>query len=473
MRMMTYKPKLMMFSHVSNTGSITGAEKLLLLFCLQLTPYFECTLAAPQEGKLTDYARRQGISVRIQPYPLLYGMYHPGALLEQEAEALRHHPDFASVIRTLTEVAPDMVLTNTIVNVLPAMAAKTLGIPVLWKVTEVMQSTEYDHAAMSVVEKYSDCLIAISEASARVFRGRVARPITLLPPSSDNELLKPAQILIRTGYRKVLRLKNSHVCIGYISSFIHPEKGLLEFVRMACIISQSHENSRFVVIGKPADQAYYERCMAEVSASGFRTRFRFIPFVESVHSAYSAMDILVVPSMVHEGFGMTALEGMLCGKPVVAFDSGGLGELMANTGNSHAVVPAGDAAALAVKVAEFLNDPELLQSTGSRNAEAAKAQYGMETYRSRVASYVHALMQGCPDWMSGAISASLTAYREPPLLQPPEIAQKTVTARRRPGRRGRGARRKGAAAKRQRRLAKRRTGARRRSKRRFITTKRR
>lgn len=30
------KPKLMLFSHVSNTKSITGAEKLLLLFCLSL-----------------------------------------------------------------------------------------------------------------------------------------------------------------------------------------------------------------------------------------------------------------------------------------------------------------------------------------------------------------------------------------------------------------------------------------------------
>ncbi|GIP29947.1 glycosyl transferase [Paenibacillus sp. J23TS9] len=428
--MITYKPKLMLFSHVSNTGSITGAEKLLLLFCLQLSPYFDCILTAPQEGKLTDYARKQGIQVRIQTYPLLFSMYHPGERLEQEAEELRNHPDFASVVRCITETAPDIVLASTIVNVLPAIAAKTLGIPVLWKITEIMQTTEFTAAAISVVEKYSDCLIAISEASARVFRGNVSRPITLLPPSSDNELLHPSQKLIRTGYRKVLRLKDSQFCIGYISSFIHPEKGLHEFIRMALILAESYPNCRFVMIGKPADHKYFDRCVAEVNASDYRTRFRFIPFVESVHSAYSAMDILAVPSMVKEGFGMTALEGMLCGKPVISFDSGGLGELMENTGNAHFTVPTGDYAALAVKAAELLGNPELMRITGSKNADAARTRYGMETYRQRVQTFVYELRIGCPDWMSGGISRSVSAYREPQPLPLPPIRQTAEVVRR-------------------------------------------
>lgn len=44
--------------------------------------------------------------------------------------------------------------------------------------------------------------------------------------------------------------------------------------------------------------------------------------------AYTAMDIVVIPSMVKEGFGMTALEGLYFAKPVIAFNQGGLSELM-------------------------------------------------------------------------------------------------------------------------------------------------
>lgn len=471
--MMMYKPKMMLFSHVSNTSSITGAEKLLLMFCLQIAPYFECILVAPQEGKLTASARKQGMTVRIQSCPLLFGMYQPGERLEQEAEGLRHHPDFASVVRCMAETAPDIVLTNTIVNVMPAMAAKLLGIPVLWKITETMQMTAYTSAATAVVEKYSDCLIAISEASARVFRGTVSKPITLLPPSADNELLQPSQMLIRNGYRKILRLKDSHICIGYISSFIHPEKGLLEFIRMAKILAASYPNCRFVVIGKPADQSYYDRCVQEVNDSGHRNSFRFIPFVESVHSAYSAMDILVVPSMVQEGFGMTALEGMLCGKPVVSFDSGGLGELMKNTGNGHFAVPTGDYGALAAKVSELVNQPEFLQYTGSMNANAARTAYGMETYRQRVHGFVQELQRGCPDWMSGDVSRRVSAAGVPALNVPPPPAGQAAPAKRRAGRRRKHARkaRRPAAAVRARRIQ-RKAGAGKRSKRRSKSIKR-
>ncbi|MBE9916007.1 glycosyltransferase family 4 protein [Paenibacillus donghaensis] len=473
--MRTYKPRLMLFSHVSNTASITGAEKLLLLFCLQLTPYLECILVAPYEGKLTAYARKQGITVRIQPYPLLFGMYQPGERLEQEAEELRNQPGFASVVHCIQETAPDFVLTNTIVNVLPAMAAKTLGIPVLWKITEIMTATGYTASVMSVVEKYSDCLIAISEASARIFREAVSKPIFLIPPSADNKLLRPAQMLIRNAYRKVLHLKNSHSCIGYISSFIQPEKGLLEFIGMARILAESHPDCQFVVIGNPADQAYHDRCISEVNASGYGTRFRFVPFVESVHTAYSAMDILVVPSIVQEGFGMTALEGMLCGKPVVSFDSGGLGELMRNTGNGHFVVPVGDYAALAAKVSELLNTPSLLKNTGNRNAITAKAVYGMDVYRQKIQAFILELQQSYPVWMSGAISRSLNASKESmttPLPSPKRLHARPKRKTRRKRRHGKSAWSQVSASSPGSRRKKRKAGAGRRFKRRSKSTRR-
>lgn len=80
---MADKATIVLFSHVSNTRSITGAEKLLLFFAQELSPYFNCILVAPQDGKLTAQARSCGISVQLLSIPLLYGMYTPYAGLGQ------------------------------------------------------------------------------------------------------------------------------------------------------------------------------------------------------------------------------------------------------------------------------------------------------------------------------------------------------------------------------------------------------
>ncbi|GIO57870.1 hypothetical protein BK138_27295 [Paenibacillus rhizosphaerae] len=413
------KPKLMLFSHVSNTKSITGAEKLLLLFCRCMASYFNCILVAPGEGKLTDHARKQGTVVMIQTFPLLYGMYTPDSRLPLNADELRSHPDYASVVRLIGETAPDLVLTNTIVNALPAFAAKQLGIPVIWKVTEVIQENEFTSEVLTIVDNYSDWIIAISESAARVFYGRISSPISLLPPSTDSERLHSFGNLVRQSERKGIGLKEEHKCIGYISAFIHPEKGLREFIRMALSLCPGHPDCRFVIIGRAADHRYYDACLADVRFSGYRSRFQFIPFVESVQSVYSAMDILVVPSMVSEGFGMTALEGMLCGKPVVAFASGGLGELMESTGNGHLAVPVGDAQGLADKVAMLLSDPDALKNIGIHNEAAARALYGIEAYQWRLDQIISQWREYHPHWLTAGNRAPLLVEGPQVQAEPP------------------------------------------------------
>ncbi|OZB91041.1 glycosyltransferase [Paenibacillus sp. XY044] len=429
------KPKLMLFSHVSNTKSITGAEKLLLLFCRCMASYFNCILVAPGEGRLTDQARKQGTLVIIQSFPLLYGMYTPDSRLPLNAAELRSHPDYSSVVKLIGETAPDLVLTNTIVNALPALAAKSLGIPVVWKVTEVMQENEFTTEALNIVENSCDWMIAISEASARAYRGRTSSPISLLPPSSDSERLHSFGELVRQSERNGLRLKEEHKCIGYISAFIHPEKGLREFIRMALSLCPGRPDCRFVIIGRAADHRYYDACLTDIRFSGYKSRFQFIPFVESVQSAYSAMDILVVPSMVSEGFGMTALEGMLCGKPVVAFASGGLGELMESTGNGHLTVPVGDAQGLADKVAMLLSDPVALTNIGMHNEAAARALYGIEAYQRRLDQIVSQWRECYPQWLTAGNRAPLLVEEPQVQSEPPVDKSHASRKSRRSGRR--------------------------------------
>jgi len=66
----------------------------------------------------------------------------------------------------------------------------------------------------------------------------------------------------------------------------------------------------------------------------------------------------------HEGFGYTALEAMACGKPVVAFDTTGLRDVIAKDRTGF-LVPTGDIAAMAAACETIKTRPELAREFGN------------------------------------------------------------------------------------------------------------
>ncbi|MGO4532158.1 glycosyltransferase family 4 protein [Paenibacillus sp. 2TAF8] len=397
---MAMKPKLMLFSHVCNTRSITGAEKLLLHFMREIGAIFECVLVAPQEGKLTSFARRFGIQVHICNLPMLHGVYTPYQGIAQDAEHLRHTPAFQDALWLIRSHEPDMILTNTCVNVMPAVAAKSLGIPVIWKITEIIQTNEHTAEAIQMIGRYADWIIGISETAAVPFKeAGMGDRITIIPPTWEPSLPAPDRWLhLRERKRRELGFKSSHTCIGYISSFIYDAKGLKPFVDMALKLCETHPRCRFWIIGAPSDKKYYDECVSRVKRSGYARRFIFTTFEENVSLAYAAMDIVVIPSMVKEGFGMTALEGLYFAKPVIAFAQGGLSELMESVGSGAFLAPPGDSDALVTLATTLLNDSELASDTGWRNRTEAEKLYGIETYRVKLHTMVTQWLLCFPGW---------------------------------------------------------------------------
>ncbi len=90
--------------------------------------------------------------------------------------------------------------------------------------------------------------------------------------------------------------------------------------------------------------------------------------------------LMVVPTVLNEGFGVVALEGMACGCVVVGSDDGGLPEAIGPGGR---IFPAGDAQALADTLAALLSEPQeldRLRAAGSMHvakhtAAAVAARY--------------------------------------------------------------------------------------------------
>lgn len=90
---------------------------------------------------------------------------------------------------------------------------------------------------------------------------------------------------------------------------------------------------------------------------------------EQLVRTYREADIVVSLSR-HEGFGYTALEGMACAKPVVAFNVSGLRDVIVD-GETGFLVPAEDLISLARACQALRANPELAQLMGQHGRKRA------------------------------------------------------------------------------------------------------
>jgi glycosyltransferase involved in cell wall biosynthesis len=101
---------------------------------------------------------------------------------------------------------------------------------------------------------------------------------------------------------------------------------------------------------------------------------RFLGERSDVAELLAQADLLVLTSD-DEGLPNAVLEGMAAGLPVIATPAGDTPELVQD-GRTGWLVPFGDAAALAARMAEASGSPEVRASLGRAGRELVAARYG-------------------------------------------------------------------------------------------------
>ncbi|MFC5704355.1 glycosyltransferase family 4 protein [Cohnella faecalis] len=391
------RPKLLLFSHLCSPVNVTGAEKVLLLFVRELMRRFHCVLVVPQEGALSEQARGIGIRVIVMDLPRCPSIYDAPPSTREEADSLVRHPSWAGLLSMMAWENPSYIWVNTCVHLMPAMAAKCLGIPVVWNIHETITDTPNRQTSADLITAHADIIAGVSDTVLSPLKGSGSPSMIWFPPFLYREELLPAGWAIkRARFRTNLGWSEEHRVAGVMAAHFQPFKGLEPFVSSMLKVAESIPHARFLIAGNPIDQAHYEACRQAVAHSGMSDRFAWLGYVENVHEIIPAVDAIVVPSLVAEGFGMTALEGMFFEKPVVAFASGGLTELMSTTGNAELLVPVGDTEALAERVRTLFADEGRLRLIGLRCSEEAERQFGADAFRARVDSLIAMLPPARP-----------------------------------------------------------------------------
>lgn len=381
---------MMLFSHVCNPIYMTEAEKLFSFLIQELVAWYPCILVVPNEGALSNKAKALGVEVAIVPCPLIYSLYHAHSNVRAELAKMQSQPVWDQLRNLIHTHRPDYVMVNTIEHLLPIACAKSLGIPTIWKITETMLKHEWNPQSIALVNQYADHIIGTSNVAMKPFiAAGLADKMTVFTPSWRIEELEPGLwSKNRELKRKLLKLDDSKKLIGYVSSSISRNTGFYHFVKMALTLCDWHRHVEFIMVGKPTDEAYFQKCLARIQSSRHYYRFHFISFEYHMQAVYPAMDMVVVPSLAQEGFEMTALMGMVFGKAVVTYNAGDLGELMQATGNAEHAVELGDVSGLTARISDLLYHAELANEVGEHNRIRVADAFGIEAYRRQLGEFM-------------------------------------------------------------------------------------
>lgn len=207
---------------------------------------------------------------------------------------------------------------------------------------------------------------------ARVIHQSIA--IDDFPPRPDPGSLQAPPRLLFVG--QMLPYKGAHL--------------LVEAVRR---LVASGREVRLALIGS-GESGYEQRLREEARPLGDRVTFLGRADRAQLPALYRAHDLFVFPSTSVEGFGLTFLEAMASGVPVVATDSGGHGEVIRH-GVNALVFPEGDGEALAATIARMLDDEGLRRGLARRALEEVRRRFHFDRYLDEIEDFLEeAVRQG-------------------------------------------------------------------------------
>lgn len=210
----------------------------------------------------------------------------------------------------------------------------------------------------------------------RYFYNAPAGKITVIPCGVNLEELYPID---KITARRFLQLPRKEFILLQLGRMV-PRKGVDTVIEALAKLERTH-NVKLVIVGGECDtcgrNTELERLSQLAKDKGVHSKVIFTGQKgrRELKYYYTAADLFITTPW-YEPFGITPLEAMACGTPVIGSNVGGIKYSVAD-GQTGALVPPRDPEALARKIGSLMKSPELLKKM---SGEAIRRVNGMFTW---------------------------------------------------------------------------------------------
>lgn len=261
---------------------------------------------------------------------------------------------------------PFAITVHGLVNVEARMAARGLA--------GRIRARNAERSVRSVL-KAANVVISISDYDARELVDLVKSPRASIPNAVPAEFFEAAGKPSTPG--EIL-----------FAGVMRARKNVLGLVNAFSLVSARFPEARLKIAGPVIEADYQAAVEARVQELGLATKVEFLGHVSNARliAAMSSCAVLALFSE-EETLPTVIAQAMAVGRPIVASDVGGIGEMVID-GETGWKVPAGDEDALAARLTEILSDPIGAQVMGTRGIRGAQDRFAAGAVaNSTVAAY--------------------------------------------------------------------------------------
>jgi glycosyltransferase involved in cell wall biosynthesis len=217
-----------------------------------------------------------------------------------------------------------------------------------WRLKQALQVRSIDKY-IAISEHVNDWLchdMRVPESKVRVVKNGVSLQANVKQPTAA------IRVSVGTEPKRPIVLTTAR---------LHPQKGISYLLEAAKLVPEA----LFLIAGDGPDRAELERHAKRI---GIGEQVQFLGYRGDVPQLLTSCDLFVLPS-IHEPLGLSVIEAMAAGKPVIATAVGGLKESVID-GITGLLVPPKDPESLAGAIRKLLSDGSL----ATRLAEAGRTR---------------------------------------------------------------------------------------------------
>lgn len=366
---------------IDQNSSLGGGQRVLLdLIQFYLSKGFNPSLMLPSEGYVSNFISSWGIPFSTIPLPQMSAgkktiyekISYPFYSLKC-AEAIENFAYFKEV---------DLIFANGPRVFLPSViAGKRVSKPVHFQLHLLFQSGIEKRLITKLLKTDTvKSAVACSNTVFEPFKNILPQKMSVIPYWVSLQFLTEKNR--REELRKQYFLLDNQIVIGVIGR-ISPTKGQIFFLNSLLPLLEERKEIVLLFGGfSDFENPDEEKKLQELAQnSPFKERIKILGMVEGL-DFYDAIDILVVPSLWEEPFGLVAVEGMARKLPLVVTRSGALSDTVVDGETGFVVEKKEDD--LRKKIKLLVGSSELRKKMGTKGRERVEKYYNPKVQMEKI-----------------------------------------------------------------------------------------